>query len=414
MNTSPAEIIVAGVTVLDLIPTFLENDQASIPLIQNRAFLTPGQLVSCGPARVATGGAAPNTGLALYRLGFPVRLAGRVGDDLFGKIILDSLASRSPELARNMVVSPGETTSYAMVINPPGFDRAFLYCSGANDTFSARDVHFDRLADARLFHFGYLNVMPRMYQDQGKELQSLYRQARSAGLVTSLDIAFPDLNSQSFKEDWPAIFSRVLPEVDIFIPSFNESLVLLDRQTYDQLIEQAGQRKDSLGGILSGVDGGLLTLLGERLVSMGAAVVGLKLGDQGLYLRTTGQRDRLERIAGRLPVDPEQWANRELLTPCFKVKVAGTVGAGDCTIAGFLAGVSFGQAPEAAMTSAVAVGACSVEAADATSGIPGWDEVQARIGRGWARLPMGLALPGWEWDPAAQVWVGPHDASRQG
>lgn len=413
MHTSEAAILVAGVTVLDLIPTFSGNQPDLTPLDQKGALLSPGQLMLCGPAIAATGGAAPNTGLALYRLGFPVRLAGRVGDDLFGKIILELLTRQAPELARDMIIAVGETTSYSFVINPPGFDRAFLHCTGASDTFSADDIPSDRLAGARLFHFGYPNVMRRMYQNQGMEIQRLYRKVKSAGLATSLDIAFPDLTSEAASQDWSAIFSRILPDVDFFIPSFNESLVLVDRSAYDRIIAQAGQRKDSLGGILSGADGHLISNLGERLVSLGAAVVGLKLGDQGLYLRTTSDRDRLAWIAQRLPIDPDAWLDRECLAPCFKVSVVGTVGAGDCTIAGFLAGVAAGQTPTGAMTSAVAVGACSVEAADATGGIPAWDLLQERVRHGWARLPLDLSLPGWHWSEKDQVWLGPRDMKRK-
>ncbi len=408
LNPSGQPIMVAGVTVLDFIPTFPEDRPLSL-LVQNGALLSPGQLVLCGQAVAATGGAAPNTGLALHRLGFPVRLSGRVGDDLFGKIIVDLLAAQAPELTAGLTVVPGETTSYSFVINPPGFDRAFLHCTGANDTFTAEDVPANCLAGAKLFHFGYLNVMRQMYLEQGKEMQRLFRRVKSQGLVTSLDIAFPDLASESIRLDWPEIFKRVLPDVDFFLPSFNESLVLLDRPAYDRLIELAGTRKDSLGGILSGAGMTLVVELGDRLLEMGVAVLGLKLGDQGFYLRTTPDRARLDWIAQRLPINPDLWLNRECLAPCFKVAVAGTVGAGDATIAGFLAGAAVGQSPEAAMTSAVAAGACCVEAADATSGILAWEALQARIAGGWERLPMRLSLTGWQWDAMAMVWRSPRD-----
>ncbi len=409
MVFSTVSMLIAGVTVLDLIPTFPNNSPGWSGDNQGKALLSPGQLMLAGPAQAATGGAAPNTGLALHQLGVPVRLSGRVGDDLFGKIILELLAERAPELARDMLVVPGETTSYSFVINPPGFDRAFLHCIGANDTFSADDIPFERMSSTKLFHFGYLNVMRSMYIDQGHEIQRLYRKARSDGIVTSLDIAFPDINSESYRQDWPAIFSGLLPDVDFFLPSFNETLVLLDRPAYDRLISQASPQKDSPAGILSGADGPLISALGERLLQFGTAIAGLKLGDQGFYLRTTADSQRLEWIAARLPIHPETWRDRELIVPCYKVKVAGTVGAGDCTIAGFLAGVAAGETPEGSMTAAVAAGACCVESADATSGVPDWENLQSRIHQGWERLPVRLSLPGWRWDEKFQVWRGPHD-----
>ena len=74
-----------------------------------------------------------------------------------------------------------------------------------------------------------------------------------------------------------------------------------------------------------------------------------------------------------------------------------------------LTGVLRGGSPEEVVTAAVAVGACSTEAADATSGVPDWPTVQARIDAGWDRLPLSLPLDGWAEDTAAGLWLGTHD-----
>jgi len=65
--------------------------------------------------------------------------------------------------------------------------------------------------------------------------------------------------------------------------------------------------------------------------------------------------------------------------------VIGTTGAGDATIAGFLAALLRDLPPDEAMNAALAVGACNVEAADALSGIRSWCETLQRINAGWAR-----------------------------
>ena len=123
---------------------------------------------------------------------------------------------------------------------------------------------------------------------------------------------------------------------------------------------------------------------------MGAAIVAIKLGDQGLYLRTSGGVTRFE---GLLGLDGEAWRDRELLSPCFApARVAGTTGSGDCTIAGLLAALLRGEDPVAAATCATAVGACSVEAPDATGGIPPWPRVADRMRAGWPRLPVSIDL----------------------
>jgi sugar/nucleoside kinase (ribokinase family) len=82
-------------------------------------------------------------------------------------------------------------------------------------------------------------------------------------------------------------------------------------------------------------------------------------------------------------------------SPCFRAnEVAGTTGAGDCTIAGFLASLLRRESPAEAATSATAVGACSVEAADATGGVPEWEMVRKRMQAGWERLRADI-----QWGP---------------
>ncbi len=105
----------------------------------------------------------------------------------------------------------------------------------------------------------------------------------------------------------------------------------------------------------------------------------------------------------RHPIGPT-WADRELWAPCFKVDVVGTTGSGDATIAGFLTALLRDASPETAMTMAVAVGACNVEAADALSSVRSWEDTARRIAQGWARLPVKIEAPGWQWNDQHQLW----------
>jgi hypothetical protein len=80
-------------------------------------------------------------------------------------------------------------------------------------------------------------------------------------------------------------------------------------------------------------------------------------------------------------------------------------------VAGFLAALLRDLAPTQAVTIAAAVGACNVEAADATSGIHSWSETLARIEAGWPRRPFLIDTPGWRFDEARQLWLGPNDTT---
>lgn len=386
-----ADVIVAGHICLDVIPTFLG------PSGGLERLLVPGKLTTVGPAVVATGGAVSNTGLALHRLGVRTKLMGKVGDDLFGRAILDFVGRHDPQLAGGMIVGD-DPSSYTLIVNPPDVDRVFLHYPGANDTFGAKDVDIEKVRGARVFHFGYPPIMRRFHIDGGGELAALLARVRGVGVTTSLDMSLPDPDSPAGRVDWQALLAQALPHTDLFLPSVEEMVFMLMRERFDDL--RCGRLE---------IDGALLAELGGRLVEMGAAVVLIKLGDQGAYLRTSGDRARLAAMGPGAPADTDGWTGRELLAPCFKVDVAGTTGAGDCTIAGFLAALLRGADCEEAMTSAVAVGACNVERADATSGVPHWTAVQARVEAGWARRPVALRLPSWTWDKRAGLHYGPHD-----
>ena len=208
-------------------------------------------------------------------------------------------------------------------------------------------------------------------------------------------LADPD----SFEE----LYENVLPFIDVFLPGVDELLLMLHPERYAALMD-AGD-----GDLLSQVDGALLAELSGELQDLGVAVVVLKLGTQGMCLRTTADAARLSGIARILPIAVRIWRDRELLAPAFSADVVGTTGAGDCAIAGFLAGLVRGLSPDDALTSAAAVGASNVEAADAISGVPSWETVQARLAAGWAQHDTLIRLRGWGWDVDRRLWIGPGD-----
>jgi sugar/nucleoside kinase (ribokinase family) len=369
-----AEVVVAGHVSLDLTPTL------GGPLA-----LEPGRLIDVGPALTSTGGVVCNTGLALHRLGVRVRLIGRVGADLFGRAVIEALVECDERLADDIVVAPDGATSYTIVINPPGVDRSFLHCAGVNESFCAEDVKPQSLVGSRVFHFGYPPLMPRMYAQGGAELSLMFAQVREAGPATSLDLCAFDPAGEGAKEDWQQVLAATLPHVDLFAPSIDELLFIFDRAAHERL--RAGVPAAAL------LDRARLAELAETLIGMGAAVVAIKLGDQGLYLRTTSDPARARAFCERVGLAAEAWCAREVLSSCFEARaVLATTGSGDCTIAGLLAAMLRGADPAEAATAATAVGACSVEGMDPTSAIPSWPALDARLEAGWGRHPVEIAL----------------------
>jgi sugar/nucleoside kinase (ribokinase family) len=383
--SAPLPAIAAGHICLDILP-----EMGGLPAGSFDSQFQPGRLLEVGQATLCTGGPVSNVGLALHRLGVPTRLICKTGADDFGQVIRKLVSRIEPRLAEGILTAAGEDTSYSIIISPPGKDRLFLHNPGANRTFGAGDVNYGLVSEAALFHFGYPPVMRRIYSNGGRELTEMLRGARQAGATTSLDMCSLDPTSEGGQADWGAILRGALPEVDIYMPSLEETLQMLRRPLY----EHPGDCQPWAA---------LVSELGAELLGMGAGMVGLKLGACGLYLRTAPAA-RLAAMGRGAPADPAAWADLELWAPCFKVQVAGTTGAGDATIAGFLSALLRGLGPEQALTAAVAVGACNVEAADALSGLRSWEETQARLAAPWERLMFQQSPPGWTWEERFGMW----------
>lgn len=389
------EIAVAGHVCLDILPAYPGDIQ-----------VIPGKLLTLGPAVFSTGGAVSNTGLALQRLGFSPRLLGKVGDDRIGQILLDIFRQYGEDLASGMIVAPQEHTSYTVVVSPPGMDRCFWHYAGTNDSFGKADIPEESLKGLRLFHLGYPTLMSKLYRNAGEELVHLLRSVKAQGVTVSLDMAEPDPASEAARQNWREIFTRVLPYVDIFLPSLEELLFLLRRETFERMRAEYGH------DLLPHVDGALLADLGGELLGMGVAISGLKLGDKGIYLRTTQSLERFSRMGGAAPACAEDWLDRELIAPCFQVAVQGATGAGDCTIAGFLGSLLEGNSPEEALLHATAVGACNVERPDAVSGIPHWSTVERRLATDWPQLPTLAGLAGWSRSEGGRLYRSRADGKR--
>lgn len=380
MSKAP-KVIVAGHLCLDLIPSIpVKNNSEDEP------FIIPGRLLRIGPAAVALGGAVPNTGIALARLGIDTKLMGKIGDDLLGQTIqnvFQSLGMEHLDYREGMILAPGEASSYTVVIAPGQADRCFLHCSGANDTFSPSDLNPEQFEGVQLLHFGYPTLMKEIYSNP-KELAEKFAQIREKGTLISMDVTMPDPDGPEGSIDWKRWFRTVLPYVDIYLPSIEETLFMLNRDLFDEVGRRMNRAVVPPGVSLNPAS--LLSFqeiddLAQELLSCGVSAAGIKLGDQGIYLSTAQNVERL--TASMTESIAPQWAGRKLIAQCCEVPVVGTTGSGDCTIAGFLTGLLKGWPPKQTLRFACAVGACNVQKADATSGIPSMEEVQSRMKK-WA------------------------------
>ena len=364
------QVICAGHVCIDITPVFDQKRKAE----KIADILEPGKLIHMNGVSINTGGSVANTGLAMKLLGNDVRLMGKIGTDAFGRSIRDIFASYG---AGGLIEEKDSVTSYSVVLAIPGLDRTFLHDPGANDSFSCSDIPWDEINSAALFHFGYPPLMKRMYEDNGTELSEMFRNAKKAGIATSLDLAAVDPESSAGKADWELILARALPYVDFFVPSFEELCWMLDRPTWLKLTASGGDITDDLD---------LLTFakpLAEKSIELGCASVLVKCGTSGLYLKTANA-NRIAGIGSNLELNDAEWTNKEHVQHCFEVDIvrSGT-GAGDLSIAAFLSAMLRGESPERCAELAAAEGAASVRTYDALGGLLSLDELTRRIDAGW-------------------------------
>jgi sugar/nucleoside kinase (ribokinase family) len=396
-NKKPIDVVVAGHLCLDIIPRFANTRTDRVGDI-----LTPGRLVNVGEVTTSTGGLVSNTGIALLKLGLKVDFIGKVGDDLFGKAIIGILRNYIEE-PQGVITAKGEHSSYTIVIAIPGIDRIFLHNPGTNHTFGFNDINFDIVRNARLFHLGYPPLMRNLYVDGGDELIKILARVQSMGITTSLDMALPDPDSESGKVDWTSILKKLLPHVDIFTPSIEEIMFMIDKKRLSFL-----KREAKGGDIINFFKPDDLTRISDVLLGCGAKIIVLKCGHRGFYLRTAG-RARLDKIGYAKPAGLHNWSNRELWAPCYHIdRIVNAIGSGDSAAAGFLAGYLKGESPEICMKCANAAGAQNVEAVDAVSGVKTWDEVMKTVRAPDAKLKdLEISEDNWVYDDVQKLWRGP-------
>lgn len=369
------KVIVAGHICLDITPVFPDGKYKSVEQI-----LSPGKLIEMGNADVHTGGAVANTGLAMKILGADVSLMGKTGADAFGDMIINALDKYDAK--EGMICDPDSSTSYSVVLAIPGIDRIFLHHPGANNTFKAEDIDFNKVKEAALFHFGYPTIMESMYENEGRELLHLMQSVQEAGAATSLDLSAVDANSKAGKVNWERVLAAVLPCVDFFVPSMEELCFMLDRDKFEEL-----QTRAKGGDITDVLDIELdVKPLAGKCMDMGCKVLLLKCGAKGMYLQTA-QKERLQLISSRVGLDASTWAGKAVFEKSYvPEKILSGTGAGDTSIAAFLTAMLEGYEPEMCLHLSAATGACCIAAYDALSGLKTLDELKKKIEEGWEKV----------------------------
>ena len=279
-------------------------------------FPRPGETRTGRSFQTVPGGKGANQAIALARLGTPVRMLGRVGDDLFGQQYIDRFRECGVDAA-GVAVSAGVTTGVAVIeVNDEG-ENHIIGVPGAN---GACDKDWLKAAlreamDADIF----LIQLEMPLETVWTALERL----KAAGKTVVLDPA-------------PAapIPDSALAGLSYITPNETE----LERITADLPNDADAERR-------------MRTLL-ER----GVRAVIHKAGADGAYIAVPGAPTRH--------------------VPGFSVRAVDTTAAGDTFNAGFSAGLAQGLELEASVRLANAAAALSVTALGAQGGMPTMEEVR--------------------------------------
>src|SRR3954469_3081039 len=173
--TQPIDVLCAGIIVADHVSSPIAHLPAA------------GELVLADQLLLTIGGCAANVAVNLVKLGVSAAVVGRVGGDVFGRVVADMLQAAGVEVS-SVQVSPGLDTSQTLIVNVAGQDRRFIHTFGANAAFRAADIPTERLRGCRVMYLGGYLLMQNVVQE---ELVPVFTAAREAGARTVLDVVTP-------------------------------------------------------------------------------------------------------------------------------------------------------------------------------------------------------------------------------
>jgi sugar/nucleoside kinase (ribokinase family) len=317
-------ITVAGTVIGDIFVRTLEQEPAR------------GSLTVVNQVGFHLGGAAPNTGAVLSRLGVPVSVVGRIGTDPFGQLVRQQIE----KWASHVTLAVDEflqTTACVGHIFADG-ERSFLYAGGASAGFRSADLDLKKQCalGSRALHVGYALLLPKL---DGEPMRALLEDAQALQMLVSLDVAYYP------GPDWKSL-TRLMPYVDVFCPNAREAEAITGEQ--DPAVAAARLLKDGV----------------RRFVAV-------TLGEQGAYVRTAD--------------GPGEYI------PACSVRTIDSTGAGDAFIGGILAAWHRKLDWRQAGRIANAAGALATTKQGATEGLETWEQTVRLAERGGSKKAEGEA-----------------------
>ena len=158
------------------------------------------------------GGAPGNFLAALNRYGCKTAMIGKVGNDTFGRLLVQTLQNAGIE-TKGVLTDDGVFTTLAFVSLDASGNRDFSFARkpGADTCLKPEEIDESLIADAKVFHFGTLSLTNEPAASATRKAIEL---AKAHGLLISLD---PNLRKPLWKNeaDAKAAIEWSLKQADI-------------------------------------------------------------------------------------------------------------------------------------------------------------------------------------------------------
>jgi ribokinase len=209
-----------------------------------------------GTVRVRPAGSGANAAVWAASAGASVRLHGRVGDDIGGRLLTDALRERGVDAA--LTVDPDAQTGAMLVVREAG-DRSMVADRGANARLSASDLP-DTLEAGAVLVSGYL------FFDPGSEEAALAALDQAKAPVVAVDACSWPL----IEEYGPERFLSGTKKATLMLANEREAETLTGR-TGDEAARELGLRYQK-SCVKLGVGGAVACSGGELIRAASPAV----------------------------------------------------------------------------------------------------------------------------------------------
>ena len=220
------------------------------------------------------GGAPGNFLAALNRYGRSTAMIGKVGDDMFGRLLVNTLRAAGID-TRGVIVDPNQFTTLAFVSLDASGNRDFSFARkpGADTCLRADELDEALIAGSRVFHFGTLSLTDEPARTATERAVAM---AKAAGAYISVD---------------PNLRKPLWPDMEAAKAALEWSLKQAD------IIKISDEEIDFLWGLTP--EEGAQKLLNEY----GASLVYATLGPKGCHAATRNARVTVASPAGINVVD---------------------------------------------------------------------------------------------------------------